>query len=245
LNNLSSMPPAFADEKIIVALDVPSADRARDLVSVLKADIRFFKVGLELFSATGPDFVRELKQEGLFVFLDLKLYDIPNTVRAAVDALSRLEIDMLTIHLAGGEEMCRAALLACREILLLGVTVLTSQLEETLQETGVRGSVEEQVLRLAHLARTAGLSALVASPQEAALLRNSFGSAFRLITPGVRPVNTNSGDQKRTMTPREALLAGADHLVIGRPITAAPDPKEAARLILKETLDIAARNQGA
>ncbi len=224
----------LAKEKIIVALDVPNVPQAVDLVNRLAAEARWFKIGLELFTAAGPSIVREVRDRGAKIFLDLKLHDIPNTVQGAAGAISRLGVDMFTVHLAGGSEMCEAAVKAAGGALVLGVTVLTSQDEESLRTTGIPASISAQVLLLAKLAKQAGVPGLVASPGELRILREEFGSHFRVVTPGIRPMLTPAGDQKRITTPREAVLAGTDYLVIGRPIIAAPDPREALQRIVEE-----------
>jgi orotidine-5'-phosphate decarboxylase len=225
-----------AKDKIIVALDVPSVLQARQLIELLGGKAGWFKVGLQLFCAAGPTIIQEVKQTGSRVFLDLKFYDIPNTVRSAVAATSALGIEMLTIHLVGGSEMCVAAVTgrARSNVLLLGVTILTSQVDDNLHEVGFRTTVVNQVLLLAELAKNCGIPGLVASPHELKPLRHRFGSLFTIVTPGVRPSWAEAGDQKRIMTPLEAIQAGADFLVIGRPITAAPNPKEALERILEE-----------
>jgi orotidine-5'-phosphate decarboxylase len=225
----------LAKDKIIVALDVASAEQARELVQQLGSQVGWFKVGLQLFTS-GPAIIEEIKAGGAKVFLDLKFHDIPNTVRLAVRSACALGADMLTIHLCGGLEMCRAAIegRADWSTLLLGVTVLTSQNDQTLAEVGIKANVAEQVLLLATLAKAAGIGGLVASPQEVRALRDQFGSHFTIVTPGVRPSGTNPGDQRRVMTPSEALKAGSDHLVIGRAITAAADPVAALNGILEE-----------
>jgi orotidine-5'-phosphate decarboxylase len=225
-----------AKEKIIVPLDVASAEEARVLVQRLVGQVGWFKVGLQLFTTMGPAIVEEIKNGGSKVFLDLKFHDIPNTVLQAVRSACALGADMLTIHLAGGSEMCRAAVegSAGSSALLLGVTVLTSQNERVLAEVGTKANVTEQVLLLATLAKAASITGLVASPHEIAPLRERFGSYFTIVTPGVRPIGADRGDQKRVMTPAEALKAGSDFLVIGRPITAAPDPVTALNRIIEE-----------
>jgi orotidine-5'-phosphate decarboxylase len=197
--------------------------------------VGWFKIGLQLFTV-GPAIIEEIKAGGAKVFLDLKFHDIPNTVRQAVRSACALGADMLTIHLCGGLEMCRAAVegRADSSTLLLGVTVLTSQNDQTLAEVGIKANVAEQVLLLATLAKVAGIGGLVASPHEVRLLRDQFGSDFTIVTPGVRPAGTDQGDQRRVMTPSEALNAGSDYLVIGRSITAAPDPVIALNRILEE-----------
>ncbi len=222
-------------DKIIVALDVPTKVAALNLVDQLKEQISFFKIGLQLYTAEGPEIVRAVLSTGAKVWLDLKLYDIPNTVARAVEAASDLGVHMLTIHLSGGSEMIRAATAArASTMLLLGVTVLTSSTEETLREIGIASGVDDQVLRLAKLGIDAGIDGVVASPREIKPLRRDFDNKIKIVVPGIRPSWSEPGDQKRTMTPRESLEAGADYLVIGRPITAHPNPLEAVEKILAE-----------
>jgi len=222
-------------ERIIVALDVPDNGSALDLVGDLKEQISFFKIGLQLYTAAGPEIVRAVSAAGARVFLDLKLHDIPNTVAKAVESAGKLGVAMLTLHLSGGRRMIEAAVQAAPpDLLLLGVTVLTSSDEETLRETGVAGAVEAQALRLAELGAAAGIGGLVASPHEVRALRSSAAGELVIVTPGVRPAWSAAGDQKRFTTPREAVENGADYLVIGRPITADPNPAEAARRIIDE-----------
>jgi orotidine-5'-phosphate decarboxylase len=223
-----------AAEKIIVALDVPTQEEARALMDLLANEVGAFKIGLQRYTADGPNLVRAASSFGS-VFLDLKLHDIPNTVAKAVESADRLGVQMLTLHLSGGGEMIRAAVGARKtEMLLLGVTVLTSSNEATLAETGVPGTPGEQVLRLARLGVANGIDGLVASPQEARLLREEFGDKIKIVTPGIRPTGSDKADQKRIASPREAVEAGADYLVIGRPITGAADPKATARKIVAE-----------
>jgi orotidine-5'-phosphate decarboxylase len=224
-----------AADKIIVALDVPTKREALKLVEKLRDQVSFFKVGLQLYTAEGPEIVRSVLATGARVFLDLKIYDIPNTVASAVGSASRLGVQMLTIHLSGGREMIRAAVGArANDMLLLGATVLTSAAEGTLHEVGVADNVDDQVLRLAKLGVEAGIDGVVASPHEIEMLRREFGDKIKIVTPGIRPPEAEVGDQKRTMTPREALDAGADYLVIGRPIVAQSNPREAAKRILED-----------
>jgi orotidine-5'-phosphate decarboxylase len=222
-------------EKIIVALDVPTESEALALVEKLSGEVSFFKVGLQLFSAAGPQIVRKIVASGANVFLDLKLHDIPNTVTGAIKSAAELGAQMLTIHLSGGAEMIRAAV-AAREsnMLILGVTLLTSATEETLREIGIADKIDTHVLRLARLGGAAGIDGIVASPHELGMLRRELGNAMKIIAPGIRPSWSEPGDQKRFMTPREALDAGADYLVIGRPITGHRDPREAVAKILEE-----------
>jgi len=222
-------------DKIIVALDVPTEKEAVNMVNRLRQHVSRFKVGLQLYTAAGPNVVREIVRTGANVFLDLKLHDIPNTVRSAVASAVDLGADMMTIHLSGGEAMIRAAVEAAQgRTTILGVTVLTSQTDETLNSIGVRESVEAQVVRLASLGVKCGVGGLVASPREAAVLRRQIPAEIRIVTPGIRPSSAPAGDQKRVTTPQEALQAGADYLVVGRPIIADPDPVAAVQRILAE-----------
>ena len=221
--------------KIIVALDLATKDKALNLVEQLRNDISFFKIGLQLYTAEGPEIVRAVLSTGAKVWLDLKLYDIPNTVARAVESASHLGVHMLTIHLSGGSEMIRAATAArANNILLLGVTVLTSATEQTLREIGIVDKVDDQVLRLAKLGVQAGIDGIVASPHEIKALRHEFGDKIKIVVQGIRPSWAEPGDQKRFMTPRQALEAGADYIGIGRPITAHPKPREAIAKILDE-----------
>ncbi|PYJ16890.1 MAG: orotidine-5'-phosphate decarboxylase [Verrucomicrobia bacterium] len=225
----------MTQEKIIVALDVPTKEKALALVKQLRDQISFFKIGLQLYTAEGPEIVRAVLATGAKVWLDIKLHDIPNTVGRAVESASRLGVHMLTIHLSGGGEMIRAAIAArANDMLLLGVTVLTSATEQTLREVGIPGTVEDQVLRLAKLGVEAGIDGVVASPHEIRKLRTEFGNKIKIAVQGIRPTWAEPGDQKRFMTPREALEAGADYIGIGRPITAHPQPSEAVAKILQE-----------
>jgi orotidine-5'-phosphate decarboxylase len=222
-------------EKIIVALDVPAKEKALGLVKQLRDQISFFKIGLQLYTAEGPEIVRTVLATGAKVWLDIKLHDIPNTVARAVESASHLGVHMLTIHLSGGSEMIRAAIAPrANNMLLLGVTVLTSATEQTLREVGISGTVEDQVLRLAKLGVEAGIDGVVASPHEIRKLRTEFGNKIKIAVQGIRPTWAEPGDQKRFMTPREALEAGADYIGIGRPITAHRDPREAVAKILQE-----------
>jgi orotidine-5'-phosphate decarboxylase len=224
-----------AAEKIIVALDVPTKEEALKIVEKLRDQISFFKIGLQLYIAEGPAIVRAVSSTGSKVWLDLKLHDIPNTVARAVESTSRLGVQMLTIHLSGGSKMLHAATAArVNNMLLLGVTVLTSATEETLREIGIQDRVDDQVLRLASLGIEAGIDGVVASSHEIKSLRREFGDKIKLVVPGIRPSWSDADDQKRTMTPCEALEAGADYLVVGRPIIAHPNPPEAVAKILDE-----------
>ena len=222
-------------DRLIVALDVPTQTEALNLVRDLSPEVAFFKVGLQLYTAAGPEIVRSVLATGAKVFLDLKLHDIPNTVAWTVESAGQLRVQMLTIHLSGGAEMIRAAVAARKNNLsILGVTVLTSANEQTLRQVGISDNIRDHVLRLAKLCVDAGIDGLVASPHEVKMLRTQFGAKIKLVVPGIRPSWSEAGDQKRVMTPREALEAGADYLVIGRPIIAHPRPREAVTRILNE-----------
>jgi orotidine-5'-phosphate decarboxylase len=234
-NAMHPQEPSGPREKLIVALDVPTRADAVELVRQLSPHVGFFKVGLQLFVAEGPDVVKAVRDAGGRVFLDLKLHDIPQTVARAIESAARLGAEMLTIHLTGGREMIEAACAVCpKEILLLGVSVLTSASWETLRGVGVGSSVEEQVLRLARLGIDAGVGGVVASPHEVAAIRRLGVATLKIVTPGVRPAGADVGDQQRVMTPSAAIAAGADFLVIGRPIIADVSPRDAAARILDE-----------
>ena len=226
---------------IIVALDVPQPEVALKLVEQLAPVAGAFKVGKELFVSAGADVVRRIRAAGASVFLDLKFHDIPNTVAQAVAAAVQLDVQMLTIHTSGGTEMMRAAERAAQQTaknlrrpppLVLGVTILTSLDRNELAEIGMVPNVEQQVERLALLADKAGLRGVVCSPLEIVVLRQILPADTQLVTPGIRPIDAKSDDQKRTLTPREAIAAGANWLVIGRPIIAAENPRAAAENIL-------------
>jgi len=226
---------------VIVALDVADATEAMRLAEKLAAVISTFKIGSELFTSAGPEIVRHIRSGGWHVFLDLKFHDIPNTVKKSVAAATRLHVQMLTVHCSGGLEMLKAAegaaqetalALGCEPPLVLGVTVLTSMDGPALEQVGAGTNVERQVERLAKLATQAGLRGLVCSPLELPMLRKVLPATVQLVTPGIRAATDAAGDQKRTMSPGEALAAGANWLVIGRPICAAPDPRAAAERII-------------
>jgi orotidine-5'-phosphate decarboxylase len=227
-----------ARNRLIVALDVPDAVAATALVSRLEDNCRWFKVGLELFVAAGPAVLEPLLRRGHSIFLDLKFNDIPNTVAAAVRSAAALGVRMITVHAAGGPAMLVAAQSALRGLAdppdLLAVTVLTSLDGTQLQAIGLERSPAEQVELLARMGQGAGMRGFVCSPQEVASLRALTGPDGVLVVPGIRPAGAETGDQKRIATPAEALRQGASYLVVGRPITQAPDPAEAAEAILKE-----------
>jgi orotidine-5'-phosphate decarboxylase len=227
-----------AREKLIVALDFPTEEKARVLVQKLGDAVSVYKVGKELFTAAGPAFVRELVAGRKSVFLDLKFHDIPNTVAGAVRSAAALGVSMLTVHASGGSQMLRAATEAAAQSpgwpKVLAVTVLTSMDAAAMEEVGMIADVEAQVLHLAGLAIKCGCGGLVASAKEAAHLRQALGDGFTLVTPGIRPAGSDVGDQARVVTPADAIRAGADYLVVGRPITAAENPAAAARAILRQ-----------
>lgn len=225
------------DPRLIVALDVPGSGPALALADRLQGLCRWFKIGLQLYCAEGPSIIDELRRRGFSIFLDLKFHDIPNTVAGAVRSTAALGVELLTVHAAGGPAMLEAAVEAAESVphspQLLAVTVLTSMDQLQLAAIGIDHSPETQVLRLADTASEAGITGLVASAEEVAVLRPRFPTAT-LVIPGIRPAGAAIGDQKRVATPAAALAAGASMLVIGRPITQAEDPVAATRAILDE-----------
>lgn len=225
-------------DRLIVALDVPNAAEAQRLVNTVGDAASTFKVGKQLFTAEGPQIVRDLVASGRKIFLDLKFHDIPNTVAGAVRSACELRVSMLTVHASGGADMLKAAAEAARAAesrpLVLAVTVLTSMTERDLQDLGISGTVQSQVLRLAALALDQGVGGVVASAHEARELRRELGTGFRIVTPGVRPAGSNAGDQARVVTPADAIKAGATHIVVGRPISGASEPARAAMAIVDE-----------
>lgn len=225
--------------ELILALDVPTREEAAPILRQLRGHLKWVKIGLQMFTAYGPNYVREVAGMGFSIFLDLKLHDIPNTVGKAVESLGPLPIQMLTLHTAGGGEMMRAAVAAQQKtnpnLLLLGVTVLTSMDAAGLNEIGVAAAPADQVSRLGKLAADSGIRGLVCSPLEVNLLRRALPADMKLVTPGIRPASEAGGDdQKRVMTPADAARAGSTHIVVGRPILKAVDPAAAARAILAE-----------
>jgi len=214
-------------ERLILALDVDSLHEAGRLVRLFRDKVSLFKVGLNLFTSVGPDVVRMIQDEGGRVFLDLKFHDIPNTVAQACESAARLQVFMMNVHTRGGEEMMKAAAKAVGgKTLVLGVTVLTSD---------PKGSAtESEVVRLAETAHASGLGGVVCSAQEAQAVRAACGKDFVIVTPGIRPAGSALGDQKRVMTPRQAIAAGSDYLVVGRPILEADNPIQVLDSILKE-----------
>jgi orotidine-5'-phosphate decarboxylase len=226
------------EPRVIVALDFSDQRMAIPLVERLDPTLCRLKVGKEMFTRYGPPFVESLRRRGFEIFLDLKFHDIPNTVAAACDAAADLGVWMVNLHASGGRRMMEAARerLAQREHrpLLVAVTILTSLAAQDIVEVGYTGQPEENVLRLARLTRDAGLDGIVCSPREAMEIRSQIGESFLLVTPGVRPKSAAADDQRRVMTPAEAVSAGSSYLVVGRPITAAEDPIEALKIINAE-----------
>jgi orotidine-5'-phosphate decarboxylase len=229
-----------ARSKLIVALDLPDRSSALESVERLSGHVGFFKIGLELFTREGPRLVEEIRDRGEKVFLDLKLHDIPNTVRGAVRSACRLGVQMLTVHASGGPAMLSAASQEAQSSasspLLLAVTALTSLSEAEINAMGIAGSVEQWVDRLAAMAQNSGIPGIVASSKELSLLRSKFGSTLQFVIPGIRPAGAALQDQSRTATPGEAIRGGANYIVVGRPILQAPDPADAADSIVKEIL---------
>ncbi len=227
-------------KKIVVAIDKPNRSDALSLVKTLDPSLCRIKVGKELFTASGPEFVKELVALGFDVFLDLKFHDIPSTVAKAVAAAAELGVWMVNVHASGGKHMMEAALKALEAYekppLLIAVTVLTSMSEEELKQLGVSSSLDEHVLKLATLAKVSGLDGVVCSAREAAFLKSKLGKEFILVTPGVRPAGSEQGDQKRILTPRNAIQNGSDYLVIGRPITQSENPQKSLKMINDELL---------
>jgi orotidine-5'-phosphate decarboxylase len=225
-------------EKLIVALDVSTAAAAQKIVAAVGESALTYKVGMQLYTAEGPQVVRDLVASGRRVFLDLKYHDIPNTVASAVREAARLGVSMLTVHASGSSKMLRAAVDAARSVnpslLVLAVTVLTSLDQNDLEQVGIQGSVQDEVLRLTKLALASGCQGIVTSARESSRLRSELGNDFAIVTPGVRPAGSDHADQARVVTPAEAIAAGASHIVVGRPITEAKDLAAEARSILQQ-----------
>jgi len=224
------------DPRVIVALDVNSIDEVRALTSRIGNNVKMFKVGMRLFTKYGPALIQELKSKGYEIFLDLKYYDIPNTVETACSEAAKLGVSMLTIHASGGREMCKAAVAGAKDgaaksgnkvPIILGVTVLTSMNDATLKEIGVNKAVDTQVLSLAEMALSEGVGGIVCSALEVKKLKKKIKDSFIAVIPGIRLPEGNTNDQKRVASPDTAINDGADYLVIGRPVYAAPDPVKA------------------
>ena len=235
--------PNNPKDKIIFALDVEHFREAQQWVNLLKDRVGVFKVGKQLFTHAGPKVVDMIRQKGQKVFLDLKFHDIPNTVARAGEEATKLNVAMFNLHALGGFTMMKKTVEGSRAVakslgiprpLILAVTILTSMDEETLKEVGVQGPLLEEVGRLAHLSMKAGVDGVVASPQEIGIIRQRCGEKFLIVTPGIRPPSDKKDDQKRTLSPKEAISAGADYLVIGRPIKEAKDPIEAVQRIIED-----------
>ncbi|MBD3413584.1 MAG: orotidine-5'-phosphate decarboxylase [Candidatus Aminicenantes bacterium] len=229
-------------QKIIIALDVKEKKLALDLVKRLP-HVRTFKIGLELFTSEGPSIIQELQKQEKKIFLDLKLHDIPNTVAGAVRSGFKHRVSMMTLHASGGMNMMKRAAEQAHELhektgdpkpLLLAVTVLTSLTRDELKQIGIQTNADDQVLNLAHLAKKAGMDGLVCSPKETKMIQKELGDDFLLVNPGIRPLWASSDDQKRITTPAQAVENGADFLVIGRPVTQAPEPSKAFGRICRE-----------
>jgi orotidine-5'-phosphate decarboxylase len=221
-----------AHDRLVVAVDLSAREDILRLADALHGTAGVLKIGLQAFVANGPSIVRELVSRGEKVFLDLKIHDIPNTAQHAVAEAAALGASMATVHTAGGESMLRAC--AHDALLVLGVTVLTSLSEADLLQIGFGGSAVANAVRLARLAQSSGLRGVVASPLEIAPIREACGGDFVILTPGIRPAGADAGDQRRTMTPGDAMRAGADYIVVGRPITNAADPRSAALRVVEE-----------
>ena len=229
--------PLFARDRLIVALDFPTKREAEQMVQTLGDTVSFYKVGLEVFTAAGPALVQELVAKGKKVFLDLKLHEIPNSVAGGARSAAALGASMVTVHASGGPEVLKAAAEVQRahpSLTVLAVTVLTSLSAADLKRVGIQTSPQEQVMRLAKLAKEQGCGGVVASAEEAKILRETLGPEMAIVTPGIRPAGADVGDQQRIATPAAAIAAGASHLVVGRPITRAADPRAAAEAILKD-----------
>jgi orotidine-5'-phosphate decarboxylase len=219
-----------ATDRLIVAIDRSSRDEILRLADALQGAAGILKIGLQAFVANGPSIVREVISRGAKVFLDLKIHDIPNTAQHAVAEADSLGATMVTVHTAGGEAMLRAC--AIDTTLVLGVTILTSLDEDGLHAVGFNGTPLDNAVRLAKLAQKAGLRGVVASPHEIGAIRDACGSEMRIVVPGIRPEGSDTGDQRRTTTPAEAIAVGADYIVVGRPITDAKDPRAAALALI-------------
>lgn len=233
--------------RLMVALDYPDADQASELVRKLEGIPCYMKVGMQLFYTAGPDFVRSLKEKGYSVFLDVKMHDIPNTVKGGSHSVTRLGVDMFNVHAAGGVSMMQAAKAGAEAAVaetpglvmptIIAVTQLTSTSQTVMnEEIGIDGSVEASVVRYAKLAKEAGLHGVVASSLEVEAISAACGSEFKTVTPGIRPSGASIGDQSRVLTPGQAISRGSHYLVVGRPITASPDPRAAAEQIIEEMI---------
>lgn len=240
---MNPITPASPKDRIIFALDVEHFHEAQHWVALLKERVGIFKVGKQLFTHSGPKVIDMISQKGQKVFLDLKYHDIPNTVAKAGEEAAKHKVAIFNLHALGGFEMMRKTVEASRAVakslgiprpIILAVTILTSMDGETIKEVGIQGPISDEVGRLASLAQKAGIDGVVASPQEIGIIRQQCGGKFLIVTPGIRHPSDKKDDQKRTLTPREAIEAGADYLVIGRPIKEAKDPIEAVQKIVED-----------
>ncbi len=228
------------NDKLIVALDVDTMAEAERLLDLLLPEVKTFKVGSRLFTVTGPEIVKRISSRGAKVFLDLKFCDIPNVVGRAIESAAALGVFMLTVHILGSRKMLAESVRAVKSVnvdsrpLIVGVTILTSFNQDALRELGVEKSLIDEVLSLALIAKQEGLDGVVCSPREVGPIRGQFKKDFIIVTPGIRPAGSQSNDQQRTMTPKQAAEQGVDYMVIGRPIITSPNPREAARRILAE-----------
>ena len=229
-----------AKERLIVALDVENSDRAFELIDILSGEIEIFKVGIAPFTGFGKEVLDKLRSAGKKVFLDLKFHDIPNTVAGAARAAAEKDVFMMNFHCLGGRDMLEAAARSVKETkleerpILLGVTILTSMGDEDMRSLGFAGDLREKVIELARLAADSGLDGVVASAKETRAIKGKMGEKFLVVTPGIRPEWAVQGDQKRVLTPKQAIAGGADYIVVGRPIIGADDPAAAARRIIEE-----------
>lgn len=231
------------NERLIVALDVDTKEKALELVKKLKDEVRIFKIGSELFTSCGPSIVEDIQKQGAKVFLDLKFHDIPNTAAKAAASAVRMGVFLFNVHALGGSDMMKkcaqsvteeAKKLNIQRPKMIAVTILTSMDGNNLRNIGINDNMEKQVLKLATLAKDAGLDGVVASPSEIKTIRKELGEGFLIVTPGVRPAWAAKNDQKRIATPKEAIESGASFIVVGRPVTEADDPVEAVKKILEE-----------
>jgi orotidine-5'-phosphate decarboxylase len=238
-------------ERIIVALDVDSSEKANAVVEELRGDVGAFKIGLQLFTSAGPDLVRKLTSNGHRIFLDLKFHDIPNTVARAAVETAQLGVWMFNVHASGGGEMMERTVEEVSKVCesedlvrpkIIAVTVLTSSDNNSLREIGIESEVENQVVKLAQLTAKYGLDGVVASPRESSLIKQTVSSDFLVVTPGIRPASGTNDDQKRVMTAADAVANGSDYIVIGRPITEAANKREAAQAIVQEIAEFSDRS---
>jgi orotidine-5'-phosphate decarboxylase len=230
--------PVDPKERLIVALDTPGPGQAIDLAEKLRGQVGAVKIGFNMFCAAGPDLVNRLVDQNHRVFLDLKFHDIPNTVANAIEQINKLGVFMFNVHASGGAAMMQAAARAAKKApsptFAIAVTILTSLEKSDIEAVGICDEPKDAALRLAKLAKQSDMNGVVASAQDAAAIKEACGSDFLVVSPGIRPAGVDAGDQKRIMTPKRAIEAGSDYLVVGRPIIQAPDPRAAAEAIVQE-----------